>query len=376
MDYKLSEEQEMLKTMARDFMTDKFPKSDLKQIIATEEGYSPAIWKEMADLGWMGLVIPEEYGGTGMSVVDLAILLQEMGRGCNPGPFFATVVLGAMTIMDAGTEEQKQEYLPKIASGEAIFTYATLEGSTNDNPACSETAAVADGDDYVISGTTVFVPWANVADYIICAARTDKDGEPFAGVTLFIVDTKSEGIKTTVLKTMDESKLCEVVFDKVRVPAGNILGGLNGGSVMGKIGARATALTCCDMLGTLEAVLDMTVQYAKDRQQFSQPIGKFQIIQHYCANMATDIDGLKFVTYRAAWTLNEGEPANIETAVARAWAIEAAERVTALAHQIHGAIGCTEDHDLQYYTKRVKVASCAYGDADFCREMIAGSMGL
>ena len=377
MDLAFSEEQEMLKKMARDFLTDKFPKTAVKEIEESELGYSPEIWKEMAELGWMGLVFPEEYGGAEMTFLDLAMLLEEMGRACLPGPYFSTVVLGGLPILDAGSEEQKQEYLPKIANGEAIFTLALTESSARYDAAAIEVKAAADNDAYILNGTKLFVPDANVADYMLVVARTSSGTKPEDGITIFIVDAKSPGISCTVLKTIANDKLCEVVFNQVRVPKGNILGELNQGwSAVKKIIERAAVGKCCEMVGCIQQALDMTVDYAKERKQYDRPIGSFQVIQHYCVDMITDVEGTRLSAYQTAWMISEGLPCTQEVAIAKAWVGEACQRVMALAHQIHGAIGVTIDHDLQYYTRRAKAAEVTFGDAGFYREIVAQEMGL
>ena len=377
MDLAFSEEQEMLKKMARDFLTDKFPKTAVKEIEESELGYSPEIWKEMAELGWMGLVLPEKYGGAEMTFLDLAMLLEEMGRACLPGPYFSTVVLGGLPILDAGSEEQKQEYLPKIANGEAIFTLALTESSARYHAAAIEVKAAADNDAYILNGTKLFVPDANVADYMLVVARTDEKSRGEDGITIFIVDAKNPGISCTVLKTIANDKLCEVVFNQVRVPKGNILGQLNQGwSAVKKIIERAAVGKCCEMVGCIQQALDMTVDYAKERKQYDRPIGSFQVIQHYCVDMITDVEGTRLSAYQTAWMISEGLPCTQEVAIAKAWAGEACQRVMALAHQIHGAIGVTIDHDLQYYTRRAKAAEVTFGDASFYREIVAQEMGL
>ena len=377
MDLALSEEQEMVKKMARDFLTDKFPKTAVKEIEESELGYSPELWREMAELGWMGLALPEKYGGGDMSFLDLAVLLEEMGRACLPGPYFSTVVLGGLTILDTGSEEQKQEYLPKIASGEAIFTLALTEPSARYDAAAIETEAAADKDAYILNGTKLFVPDAHIADYMLVVARTNEKSKGEEGITIFMVDAKSPGISHTVLKTIANDKLCEVVFNQVKVPKENILGQLNQGwSEVQKIIQRAAVAKCCEMVGCIQQALDMTVDYAKERKQYDRPIGSFQVIQHYCADMATDVDGTRLSTYQTAWMLSEGLPCTKEVAIAKAWAGEACQRVMALAHQIHGAIGVTIDHDLQYYTRRAKAAEVSFGDANFYREIVAQEMGL
>lgn len=377
MNLALSEEQEMLRKMARDFLTDKCPKTLVKEMEEDEKGYSPQLWQEMAGLGWLGLVFPESYGGGGMGFLDLAVLLEETGRACLPGPFFSTVVLGGLPILDAGKEEQKEEYIPKIASGEAIFTLALTEASARYDAASIAVKATADNNDYIITGTKLFVPDAHITDYLLCVARTNEQAKPEDGITIFIVDAKSPGVSYTVLKTIAADKLCEVVFDQVKVPGESILGQLDHGwSVVQKVIERAAVAKCCEMVGCIQQVLEMTVDYAKERKQFDRPIGSFQVIQHYCANMATDVDGLRFSSYQAAWMLSEGLPGTKEVAIAKAWQSEACERVISLAHQIHGAIGVTMDHDLQFYTRRAKAAEVTFGDTDFYREIVAQEMEL
>jgi len=377
MDLALSEEQEMLKTMARDFLTNKLPKTVVKEMEESELGYSPELWKEMAGLGWMGLALPEKYGGSNMSFLDLAILLEEMGRACLPGPYFSTVVLGGLSILDSGSEEQKEKYLPKIASGEVIFTLALTEPSARYDADSIETKATAEKEGYIINGTKLFVPDAHVADYMLVVARTEAKAKGEEGITIFIVDAKSPGISHTVLKTIANDKLCEVVFKQVKVAEENVLGELNQGwKEVEKIIQRAAVAKCCEMVGCIQQALDMTVSYAKERKQYDRPIGSFQVIQHYCADMATDVDGTRLSTYQAAWMLSEGLPGTREVAIAKAWAGEACQRVMALAHQIHGAIGVTIDHDLQYYTRRAKAAEVSFGDASFYREIVAREMGL
>jgi alkylation response protein AidB-like acyl-CoA dehydrogenase len=370
----LTEEQEMLKKTARDFLADKCQKKFVKQMEESEPGYSRELWQEMAELGWMGLAFPEKYGGGGMNFLDLAMLLEEMGRACLPGPFFPTVVLGGLSILDLGSEEQKQEYLPKLIRGEKVFTLALTEPGCHHYDASSVTIkATADGSNYIINGTKLFVPNAHIADYLLCVART----KPKDGITIFLADAKNPKINYTVLKTIADDKLCEVVFDQMPVPKASILGRMDEGwDAVQKIIERAAVGKCCEMVGNMQQVLEMTVDYAKERKQFDRPIGSLQVIQHYCADIATDVDGARFSTYQAAWMLSERLPCTKEVAIAKAWTSQASQRVVALAHQIHGAIGVTIEHDLHYYTKRAKAAELAFGDANFYREVVANEMGL
>jgi alkylation response protein AidB-like acyl-CoA dehydrogenase len=377
MDLGLSEEQEMLKTSARDFLQKECPKTLVKQLDESDEGYSPELWRKMAGLGWLGLMFPEEYDGSGGSFLDLTVLLEEMGYNILPGPFFSTVVLGGLTILAAGNEEQKKDLLPRIAGGKTILTLALTEPRVGYDAASIRTTATADNGEYVINGTKLFVPDANVADLLLCVARTEEAENPEDGVTLLLVDAKSPGIKCTLLKTLAFDKQCEVIFDNVRVPGENILGEPNQGwPVVQDVLQKATVAKCAEMVGGAQAALDMAVAYAKERVQFNRPIGSFQAIQHYCANMVSDVDGSRFVTYKAAWKVSEGLPATMDVAVAKAWTSEAYRRVTLLAHQIFGAIGFTMDHDLHRYYRRAKAGEMMFGDGAFQRAIVARELGL
>ena len=377
MDFSLSEAQELLKRSARDFLGKECPKQLVREMEEDEMGYSAQLWKAMAELGWMALPLPEKYGGNGGSFSDLVVLLEEMGRACLPSPFLPTVVLGGLTILDMGREEQKEKFLPRIATGDTVGTLALLEPTDSYVPADISCRAIADEDGYLINGTKLFVPDAHITDYLVVAARTGKSSRKEPGVTLFLVDTRSPGIDYTLLKTIAGDKQFEVNFDSVKVP-------LDG--VMGEVGQawkglertleRAAVAKCAEMVGGAQKVLEMTVSYAQERSQFGRPIGSFQAIQHYCANMATDVDASRFNTYKAAWMIDEGLPCKKEVAIAKVWCSEAYHRVTALSHQIHGAIGWTKDLDLELYTRRAKAAEIAFGDADFHREVIAGELGL
>jgi alkylation response protein AidB-like acyl-CoA dehydrogenase len=377
MDFTLSEEQEMLRKSARAFLADKCTKSYLRQMETDEAGYSSTLWKEMAELGWLGLAIPDLYGGSGMEFINLAVLLEEMGRACLPGPFIPTVVLGALTILADGNEKQKATYLPDIANGKIIMTMALNEAEGLYEPGSIATTALTEKNDFIINGTKLFVPNASVADYILCVARTSDEPDKKKGFTIFIVPAKDKGIECTLLKTINGDKLCEVTFNNVIVSKDNVLGTVGGAwLVVEKVIERAAVAVCCDTIGVLQKVMEMTLDYTKERKQFDKPIGTFQVIQHYMADMVTYVDGARFVAYQAAWQLGEGLPSIRETAIAKTYSAEAYEWCITKAHQIFGAIGVTIDHDLHFYTTRGKAAQLSYGDADYWREPIAKSMGL
>lgn len=357
-------------------MEEKFPREVLQKMEEWELGYLPEVWKEMAEMGWMGLVFPEQYDGAGMEFQDLALLLEEMGRVRPISPFFSTVILGGLPILELGNEEQKQAIIPKIASGESIVTLALNEHSANYEAKGITMKAAASGDDYVLNGIKLFVPDAHVADYLLCVARTSEGAKPEKGITIFVVDTKSPGISCMAEKALNEDRLCEVVFKDVKVPKKNILGKLDEAwNDVRRILDRAAVAKCCEMVGGAQQVLDIAVAYAKDRIQFGRPIGSFQAIQHHCANMLADVDSSRLITYEAAWRISEGLPFTIEAAMAKTWVSDALRRVVLLGHQINGGNGLIIEHDMPRYFKAAKVAEIAFGDTNFNRKLLAERLG-
>jgi alkylation response protein AidB-like acyl-CoA dehydrogenase len=374
MDLGLTEDQEMLRSMAREFIEQETPRTFVRDMEEDDRGFTADMWQKIAQVGWLGLIVPEEHGGTGQNLVDLGILLEEVGHGVMPGPFFNTALV-TVAILDAGSDAQKAEYLPRIAAGDLIATAAILEPYSRLDANGINLEAAASGDGYTLNGTKMFVENAHAADYLLVAARTGGSGED--GVTLLLVDAQSDGVSVDKLKTIATDNQCEVTFNNVSVPGANVLGEAgNGWSQLRLLLQKGAALRCCQMVGALQEVLDMTVEYVKNRVQFGRPIGSFQAIQHYCANMATDVDGSRFITYQAIWRLGEGLPSDLEVSSAKAWVSDSAQRVAATAHQCHGAIGFTQEHDLQLFTRRLKAWEVSFGDGDYHRERVAQAMDI
>ena len=378
MDLGLSEEQELLKNFARDFLEKECPEKHVREMEEDEQGYSPDLWKKMAEQGWQGLVIPDEFGGTGMGYVDLVILIEEFGRALVPGPFIPTAVGGAIALLEGGSDAQKKQYLPKIATGEQIWTLAVTEPSARFDAEGVELEAKADGDDFVLNGTKLFIRDAHVADYMTVAARTKKGKNAEDGVTLFIVDAKSAGISNTELKTIASDKQCEVKFENVKVPKANVLGKVDKGwSIYQAIANKGTVIECAYLVGLAQKDFEISVQYAKDRIQFGRPIGSFQAIQHKAADMVTDVDGARFIMYKAAWSVAEGtDEADMDVHMAKAWCSEATRRVVAHGQQIHGGIGFTKEYIIQLYFRRQKAGELAWGDGDYHRELVAEGLKI
>ncbi|HDP24371.1 MAG TPA: acyl-CoA dehydrogenase [Deltaproteobacteria bacterium] len=378
MDFNFTDEQKMLRDSARGFCEKMSPMGYVLEMEKSEKGYTPELWNAMVELGWMGLIIPEEYGGVGMGFMDLIVLLEEMGRMCVPGPFFSTVILGGYTLLTGGSEEQKNEYLPRIAAGELVFSFAYTEpGMIKFDPSHVTVTAKAEGESFVIDGTKLFVSDANVADFIIVSARTSGEANDKKGISLFLVDAKDPGISITQLSTLAGDKQCEVVFKGVTVPKANLIGALDDGwSVMEKVMLYASVGKCAEMVGGSMRVLDLVLDYCHQRVQFGKPIGVFQAVQHHCANMAINLQGSKFITYKAAWMLDEGMPATRICASAKAWVSEAYKRFVILGHQVFAGTGFMVEHEMPMYSRRARAAELAFGDAPYYRKVVAQDLKL
>jgi alkylation response protein AidB-like acyl-CoA dehydrogenase len=374
MNYDLNEEQNILKEAAHRFLSGECPSEYVRAMVEDPKGYTPELWNKMANMGWMGLMIPEEYEGSGMDFLHLAVLLTEMGYFCLPGPFFSTVVLAGLALLEAGSDDQKRAILPELAAGKRIMTLAWAEESGTYLPEGIKLSAELKKDSYVLSGTKLFVPDAHVADTIICAARTGKGAK---AISLFLVDAKSPGVSINLLNTLAGDKQCEVIFDKVKVPKGNLLGKPGKGwEALKRVLLMSAVGKCAEMSGGAKKVMEMTVTYVKDREQFGRPVGSFQAIQFYCADMLTFADTIQFMTDQAAWRIGAGLPFEKEASMCKAWVSDSYRRLVAMGHQSIGGMGFMEEFDLQLYFKRAKAAELMFGDADFHRELVAQEMGL
>ena len=377
MDFSFTEEQDMLRISARDFLAKECPKAKVRELGKDERGYDPQVWHHMAELGWMGLVLPEEYGGMGGSFMDLAILMGEMGRNILPGPFFSTIALCALPLLEYGSSRQKTEFLPQIAKGEAVWTFALAESSGEFKASEVGLRAVLSGKDYVLEGHKLFVTDAHVIDYFLVVGRTGEGERPENGITLFIVDARRPNVKVEAIPTIGGDRQFKVSFDGVTVPEDNILGKVGAGwDIVDFTLQRAAVLKCAEMSGACQAVLDMTSGYARERIQFDRPIGSFQAIQHKLADMLIDVEAVQYLLCQAAWGISVGSPSPWQISAAKAKANEAYQRICIEAIAAHGAIGYTMDHDVGLYYRRVKAAQFAAGDTDLHREVIAAGLGL
>jgi len=380
MDFTYTDDQKMLKEAARRFLAGACPNVEwYLEMDKDEKGFTPELWKGMAELGWMGILFPEEYGGIGGGMLDMVTLMEEMGYAALPGPYFSTVILGGCTILAAGSEAQKQEFLPKIAEGALRMTLALSEPVTTQfNPSLITVTAKAEGDSWVIDGIKLFVPDANVSDWMVVVARTAGKDTDRDGISLFLVESKSPGVSMTLLKTVAGDKQCEVVFNKVKVPKGALLGEPGKGfAAVEKTLQIAAVAKCAEMLGGSNRVMELAVAYAKERVQFGKPIGTFQAVQHLCANMKMATEQSIYITYKAAWMIDQGMPeARKFAAVAKTWVSEAYKKVALIGHQIFGGTGYIVEHAMPIYSRRAKAGEYAFGSPNYQREIVAQELGL
>ena len=371
MNFAFSEEQEELRRFVRQFLEDKSPETAVREQMDTEKGYDDAVWNQMAEqLGLQGLIVPEEYGGSGFSYVELIVVLEEMGRALLCAPFFSSVVLAANTLIHSGDEEAKAALLPGIAAGDTVATLAFTEENGRWDESGITVAAAADGDGWRISGTKMFVIDGHNADVVLVAARTD------GGVSLFWCAGDADGLTRTALSTMDQTrKQARLDFDNTPV---TLIGAEGGGwAVLERVLDLAAVALAAEQVGGAQMCLDMSVQYAKDRVQFGRPIGSFQAIKHKCADMLLEVESAKSAAYYAGWCASElNDELPSVASLAKAYCSEAYFHASAENIQIHGGIGFTWEHPAHLYFKRAKSSELLFGDPTYHRELLAQRIGI
>lgn len=378
MDIALNEDQIEIARQARRFLENESPMAFVRSMFDDERGFTDGFWLKMAEMGWTAMTLPEEYGGLGMDLMDLAVVLMEMGRAVVPGPFFSTVLLAAEAVLRAGSETQKQRYLPSVASGRMRGTLALQEPDGGADPGHILLEARPEGPGFVLNGTKLPVPDAHTADFMVCAARTRDGGAADNGITLFLVDPKAPGISTSPLPAMDGTrKLCVVSFKGVRLPRENVLGGLHDGwGPLNRVLARAQVGLCADCVGGAERAMEIATEYAKIRVQFEQPIGAYQAIKHRCAQMFLEAESARSILFWAAWAQDHAGPeeAALSASVAKAYCSEVYRNNATGAVQVLGGTGFSWEHDIHLYLKRAKSNEVALGDPIYHREQIARRM--
>jgi alkylation response protein AidB-like acyl-CoA dehydrogenase len=371
MDFALNDEQMMLQEILRDFLAAKSSETAVRQQMADASGYDRALWRQMADeLGLQSLAIPEEYGGSGFSFVELGIALEEMGRALTVSPFFASAVMAAQLLLAIGDEEANKEYLPRLASGELIATVALAEDSGSWQTVDVTTAATESGGAWIVDGHKNYVLDGAVADLLLVAARAgDRVG-------VFAVDATASGVIRTALETMDQTRK-QARVDFVATPA-RLVGSIDAGeAAFGVMLDHSMVALAAESLGGAAKVLDMAVEYAKVREQFGRPIGSFQAIKHKCASMLVDLESSRSAVYYGLWAVAAGDEEVPKVAsLAKAFCVDAYLAACGENIQIHGGIGFTWEHPAHLYLKRAKNAQSFLGSSDFHRQRLATLIGI
>ena len=370
MDLDFSEEQQMLAAMVREVCADLAPLSKLRELEDDPTGYAPELWAKFAELDLIGLLLPVEYGGSGMSLVDGVVVHTELGRGLAPSPLFVSAVMAAGTLVRAGSDEQRSRWLPKVASGESILSVAWLEPDNGSGPKGVQLRAERDGDDYVLTGTKHHAMFASSADRLVVPVRVG-DGE--RDIDLLLVDPSADGVTLSQRMTIASDAQYRVDLDGVRVPASDRIGEAGTGwDTFAAVLREGMVLAAAQSIGGAQYALEITVQYAKDRVQFDKPLGAFQSLAHYMADAATAIDGGEVLVWEAAWAAAEGRPEAVKLApMAKLFACDTYRDTTAMAQQIFGGVGFTLEYDIQLYFRRAKQLQLNWGDAPYLEELIA-----
>jgi alkylation response protein AidB-like acyl-CoA dehydrogenase len=372
MDMELTEEQTLLRESARDFLTKECPPDVVRELEQSDLGFSPELWSKIAGLGWLGLPLPDAYGGMGLGNLDLAILAKELGRALFPSPYLSAVVFAGGAIAASGTADQKAKLLPRLAAGEHLVIFALQEADNRFDPSATATRAERRNGAYHITGTKMFVEFASAADQLLVLARTAGSPGSRDGLTLFLVDPSATGVRMTRLPTMSRDNQSRIDFEGLVVPADAVIGEADSaGHALDSVIQRGVVAFAAYALGAAEGMHDLATDYAKSRVQFGRPIGSFQLIQTYLAQLITEIWGAETLIYYTADALDNGEPARELVAKSKAFAGDVVKRTTDVGSQIFGGIGYIEGVDSTLYLRRGKQYQLALGDTGYWEDVIA-----
>ena len=369
MDLDFSEEQQMLREMVRGVFSEYAPIETVRELEDDPKGYPDELWKQLAELDLLGLTIPEAFGGSEQGMLEAAIVYEEIGRSLAPSPHYVSCVLSAGALLRGGSEEQKQAWLPKIATGEAILTPAWLEPRNGFGAVGVQVRAEADGDDFVITGTKWHVLFASAASRLIVLART---GEGEDDVDLFLVDPDATGVKLTQQLNLASDTQYAVQLDGVRVPASDRIGSAGSGwATWQAVVQEGVILAGAQAAGGAQRSLELTVEYAKEREQFGKPLGAFQAIAHYLSDAATNVEGGTTLVYEAAWAHAAGKDISQLAPMTKLFMCQVYRDVTAVSLQIFGGVGFTVEYDAQLYFRRAKQLQLSWWDSRYLEEQIA-----
>ena len=372
LDLSLTESEEMLKATALDFMRRDAPKEVVQKLQETDTGYTEELWRKVVEMGWLGVIIPERYGGTGNPLTSAAVIFEALGSGPLPGPYFSSGILGSLIVLEAGTEEQKERTLPAIAQGGQILTLALTEPEYSWQPGAVETTATGKNGDFVLDGVKLFTLDAQAATHFVVVARTGKEAEPAKGISLFLVDRESAGVSVRRLPGFLTGRTFEVKLNSVKVPRAAMLGNQGEGwLVLKQAIAKSIPVLCAYKVGGCQAVFDMTLEYSRTRVQFGQPIGRFQRVQDMIIEMVTHADAARWTTYEALWKLDTERPAAESVHLAKAVASEAYWQVCTLGHRVFSGVSYSKEHALSFHTRASRALYNHLGEPAYHRQQIA-----
>ena len=371
MDLDFTEEHEMLREMVRGVCAEYSPLEVVRALEDDEKGYPDELWKQLVELGIVGILVPETYGGQGQSLLEAAIVYEELGRALAPIPHFHSAILSAGALLAAGSDEQKETWLPGIAAGEKILTPAWLEPGNGFGAKGVQMRATPDGGDFVLSGSKLHVNFATAADQLVVLARTG-DGEE--DVDLFLVDSHASGVSSEQRLNLGSETTYRVEFEGVRVPASSRIGAAGSGwSTWRDVMNDAIVLAAAQAAGGAKAALEMTIEYANTREQFGKPLGAFQSISHYLADAATAIEGGSTLVTEAAWARSAGKDTSILAPMAKLFMCHTYRDVTAMCQQVWGGVGFTIEYDIQLYFRRAKQLQMSWWDDRYLSELVAAA---
>jgi len=369
---RLSESEEMLKKTGLDFVRRDAPKEVIQALQESGTGFTEELWRKAVEMGWLGIIIPEKYGGTGNSLTSAGVLFEALGTGPLPGPYFSSGILGSSIMLEAGTEEQKQSILPAIAEGEQILTLALTEPEYSWEPSSVQTTAKSKNGNFVLNGLKLFTFDAQAATHFIVVARTTKRADPSRGISLFLVDSKSDGVSVRRLPGFLAGRTFEVKLDSVKVPRVALLGEKDEGwQALRQAVAKSIPVLCAYKVGGCQAVIEMALEYSRTRVQFGMAIGRFQRVQDMIMEMVDRADAARWTTYEALWKLDTQRPADESVHLAKAVASEAYWEVCTLAHRVFSGISYSKEHPVSFHTRVSRHLYNLLGDPSYHRQQIA-----
>lgn len=372
LDLSHTEFDEMLKNAALDFMRRDATKLVIQDLLDTDTGCTEDLWKKAVEMDWMGVIIPEEYGGTGNSLTSAGVIFEVMGTGPLPGPYFSSAILGSLIVLEAGSKEQKQIILPEVVEGKTILSLALTEPEYSWEPEGVSTSAERKNDDFIINGLKLFTFDAKAATHFIVAARTGKEEDAENAISLFLVDSNTKGVSVRKLSGFLSGQAFEVKFDSVKVPQSALIGNMNKGWAPLKDAiTKAIPVLCAYKVGGCQAIFDMALEYSRDRIQFGRPIGRFQRVQDMIIEMVNHADSARWTTYEALWKLDTKKPASESIHLAKAVTSEAYWQICTLGHRVFSGISYSMEHSLSFHTRTSRHLYNYLGDPAYHRQKIA-----